>query len=42
MSLNFNGIQDFITRRVKKMPSVRSLLTSDSGKDSGEGTGVEC
>ena len=30
MSLNFKGIQDFITRRVNKKPSVRSLETSDS------------
>jgi radical SAM protein with 4Fe4S-binding SPASM domain len=31
MSLNFKGIQDFITRPVRKKPSVRSLETSDSG-----------
>ena len=31
MSLNLKGIQDFITRRRKKDPSVRSLETSDSG-----------
>jgi len=35
MSLNFKGIQDFITRRENKKSSVRSPETSDSGENTG-------